>query len=454
MQSTRSDGLYIVNHKKEITFANDIAKRLLELDNTTTFPVKIQCLPTNVFNFEDSEGNCLKKDELLLNESFVSKLPESKIIRWKTKKNNIDTYFQITSTPILSEKGNIVNIVCVTHNITEQINNERYLRENEETFRKLAEKSYDLISITNLNGLPLWTNAAWRHICGESDYNEDPFKNIHPEDKTDVLKAWEQMISKKKDIKHLEYRYFQKNKYLTLESSATLISMQGKQLVFVTAHNITKQKNYQLNLQNSEQLYRTLIEKIPQPLAVIQDNVIVFSNQAFIELSRAKNLSHILGQNIMELLIPEDREKATRRMSYIFKEKKALPPIEYRLKTLENNIKHVSIQLFPLSYLGRDALLILVQDKEVTDIKQLDYFKTAQKEKINPSHKEILNCIYMNNIKNIKPCYSEIGEYLKLSKPTVRLRIRQLKKKGLVKENKRGRQKEVFLTEKGMNISL
>ena len=50
-----------------------------------------------------------------------------------------------------------------------------------------------------------------------------------------------------------------------------------------------------------------------------------------------------------------------------------------------------------------------------------------------------------------KPSYSDIGQHFRLSKPTVRTRVKQLVDTGTVKEAVHGRSKVLELTEEGKN---
>ena len=64
----------------------------------------------------------------------------------------------------------------------------------------------------------------------------------------------------------------------------------------------------------------------------------------------------------------------------------------------------------------------------------------------------ILKFIYRQNTLGVKPSYSAVGKELAISKPTVRKRIGDLIATGYVREDIKGRNKAVELTERGRQL--
>jgi Mn-dependent DtxR family transcriptional regulator len=60
--------------------------------------------------------------------------------------------------------------------------------------------------------------------------------------------------------------------------------------------------------------------------------------------------------------------------------------------------------------------------------------------------------IYEKNSSGSKPSFSEIGDELKLSKPTFRKRVRRLINGGYVVEITKGNKKVLELTQKGRSL--
>jgi hypothetical protein len=69
--------------------------------------------------------------------------------------------------------------------------------------------------------------------------------------------------------------------------------------------------------------------------------------------------------------------------------------------------------------------------------------------KLSEKHTCMVEFVGKANAKNQYPTYSEVGETLGLSKPTVRTRVAELKEMALLDERPRGRTKQLELTQKG-----
>ena len=118
------------------------------------------------------------------------------------------------------------------------------LRESEEKLRVLFENSYDLISLIDANVKTLWANPAWRKVFGpETEYNDDVFTNIHPDDREKAAKSWQDLISDTATIKNIQYNYKMPNGvYSTFESSAFPVVIGKEKLYYVIARDITDRK--------------------------------------------------------------------------------------------------------------------------------------------------------------------------------------------------------------------
>lgn len=75
--------------------------------------------------------------------------------------------------------------------------------------------------------------------------------------------------------------------------------------------DITAQKRSELSLRESEQMYRTLVESAPDALTVSDpDGRIIHISQQAIDLHGFDEARQLIGMNLLELIAPEDRERA------------------------------------------------------------------------------------------------------------------------------------------------
>jgi Mn-dependent DtxR family transcriptional regulator len=110
------------------------------------------------------------------------------------------------------------------------------------------------------------------------------------------------------------------------------------------------------------------------------------------------------------------------------------------------------------AYLG-GLIVILSIDPSTLNKRELRLFEKETLE-IEPRSKarlpedlfEVLAFVYRQNTSGVKPSYSNLGKELRISKPTVRKRIKNLISSGYITESKKGMYKVIELTDKGRNL--
>ena len=157
---------------------------------------------------------------------------------------------------------------------------EEELQKREEQYRLLFETASELITISDINGKPIWVNSAWTKVFGSiSEYKANPFDMIHPDDKEKMVKAWKNLISNNKVIKKLEYRYqFQAGEYKTFETSVNKVELRGETYVYIFATDITERKL----AEEETQKFKTVFDRSNYGMAIVgfQGNIL-YINESF-----------------------------------------------------------------------------------------------------------------------------------------------------------------------------
>lgn len=115
-------------------------------------------------------------------------------------------------------------------------------------------------------------------------------------------------------------------------------------------------------------------------------------------------------------------------------------------------------KLRDLIYLREKVVIIsidpsTIKDDELNIIqKEMSEIEARQVPRPGEDVMEIAQLIYDRNSAGIKPSYSELGEELKMSKPTFRKRVRRLISAGYVAEVTKGNKKVLELTQKGRSL--
>lgn len=136
-----------------------------------------------------------------------------------------------------------------------------------EKIRLIGEKTTDFISIIGLDGKYTYASPSYKLLGYNPDelIGSDGIKQLHPDDRKRMLPMLKQVISglfKKGTTKRFEIRLRDKSgKYHDAESIATLIrDDSGNPRILSVVRDITKRKQAEEALQESEEKFRNFVE--------------------------------------------------------------------------------------------------------------------------------------------------------------------------------------------------
>jgi len=98
-----------------------------------------------------------------------------------------------------------------------------------------------------------------------------------------------------------------------VEASVALIDYQGKPASLAYVRDVTDQKRVVKELRESEERFRALSEASSEAIAIHDEDTILESNQAFVEMF-GYSLSEVIGMNVLDLAAPESRNLVERNI--------------------------------------------------------------------------------------------------------------------------------------------
>ncbi len=120
----------------------------------------------------------------------------------------------------------------------------------------------------------------------------------------------------------------------------------------------------------SEERYRTLVESSPDAIAVHCEGKIVFVNSACVKLIGAANADELIGKPAIEVVHPDDRELAFRRITEILETGKPTLTDEARFLRRDGSVIDVEVVTIPTVYKNKPAVQTVVRD--ITERKQVE----------------------------------------------------------------------------------
>lgn len=202
-------------------------------------------------------------------------------------------WWDVIVTPILDSKGNIVNVLATSRDVTDNKEAHEQIKENEIRFRTLADNMAQLAWMSTEKGERYWYNQRWCDYTGKSqeEMMEDGWRNIHHPDLVDEVfqrmekcwdsgEIWEDTVLLKS--KEGDFRWF-------LSRAVPIKDENGKTIRwFGTNTDITEQKELIEKLKISVdrlQLYEKIVENTHDAVLITeagngewQDSKILYGN--------------------------------------------------------------------------------------------------------------------------------------------------------------------------------
>lgn len=270
-------------------------------------------------------------------------------------------WLDASGNPLFNESGVLTGAVFSVRDITEWKHAEEVLKESEERYRALFDRSLDFIYIHDFEGNFLDANAAALNLLGY-ERAEIPSLNfssfIGPDQLPLAHKTLQELIETGTQKEITEFRLKRKNgKFLDVETTASVIFQNGQPYAIQgIARDITERKWVEQTLRESEEKYRQLFELGSDALFLIDNetgNIMDVNETASQLYGFARN--QLIMMNHKDLSAePEE----TRRVTL---EGKSFIPVRWHRKS-DGTVFPVEISARHLIWRGRPAHIAAIRD--------------------------------------------------------------------------------------------
>lgn len=104
---------------------------------------------------------------------------------------------------------------------------------------------------------------------------------------------------------------------MSLEVRMRAVSWDGRKAMLASVQDQTANKVARQALMDSEERYRSLIERLPDGILVVQNGVTVFANDAAAKILRAEAPDALVGLGLEDIVDPADLEASKRRLQSV-----------------------------------------------------------------------------------------------------------------------------------------
>lgn len=278
---------------------------------------------------------------------------------------------------IIRKHKRAVRLVGITIDITERKLIESALEESEKRFSATFYQSIVAMSLADSQGNWLAINSAYSNMFG---YTPEELKALHPKDLlfTDDFemsrKAFSQLIKGQIPSLRQERRYIHKNGSLIYGNvSATLVKDPSGKLRYVVTviEDITERKRAEIQLKESEERFRTLIEQSADVIQLISAEGKLLYTSNSITRVLGYTPEEVLGDNGKPYIHPDDFERYTKAFSFLLGHPENKISLEYRIR--HKNGKWLWVEATGANHLTNPAVKAIVGTfRDITERKQLE----------------------------------------------------------------------------------
>jgi PAS domain S-box-containing protein len=280
-----------------------------------------------------------------------------------------------TEASLLCQAGVPYGILEIARDITEQKRAGQALRESEKKYRTIFESLSDVYYRTDRQGRVTEISPSVRRQAGydPEDVIGHPVTDFYQD--PSAWKEFDRRLRKSGSVNDYELRLKGKDgrvfdvsvsSQIVLDERGNAIGVEG------VLRDITARKRAEDALRESEEKFRTMVENSLQGLIILQDDRIVYANEALARIL-GFDLEELLAlppEKIYELVHPAEREMIWSRMADRLEGKEVPSRYEFRVFGKEGSTIWLELVSNRIEYQGEPALLGAVID--VTEHKQAE----------------------------------------------------------------------------------
>jgi PAS domain S-box-containing protein len=238
------------------------------------------------------------------------------------------TWQDTTLIPLRNPEGTVTAIMGISRDITERKRIEEALRESEERWKTLFERSAvpqllmdgEVVIDCNAAFLDLFALQDRETVLGHKPGEFAP--PVQPDGTPSLVKGEEiQRAFREKGSARYEWAHLKHDAARTpmlTEVIGTIVPIRGRSLVHVIVLDITERRRIEDALRESEEKYRTVVERAHEGIIVVQDNIVKLCNRRTAGMWGGE-CREILGRPYLDFIDPTElprlRENYERRMA-------------------------------------------------------------------------------------------------------------------------------------------
>jgi PAS domain S-box-containing protein len=267
--------------------------------------------------------------------------------------------------------------------VTDRRRAETALRESEERFKGLFENVLIGLYRTSPDGGVLMANQALVKLLGYASFEELAGRNLEQNgfEPGYPRSQFRELIERQGTVVGLESAWTRTDgsAIFVRESARAVRDEQGRVLYYEgTVEDITERKRAEEALRESEEKYRSVVERANDGITIIQDGIAQYANSRLAEMWGG-SIEEIIGTPLINYVHPNELPRVVERYERRMAGEDISPIYETVLRHKDGSKVYAELNAGIITYQGKSADLVIVRDiterkRAEGEIRQLSQF--------------------------------------------------------------------------------
>ncbi|MGH7507317.1 MAG: PAS domain S-box protein, partial [Longimicrobiales bacterium] len=220
--------------------------------------------------------------------------------------------------------------------IAERLRTEEALARSEEHFRLLIEKSSDIATILDADGITRYQSGSIERVLGytaDELVGHDAFEYVHEDDRAEAAASFARLFVEPGATNKVELRFRHRDgSWRWLEGVGRALRYDDPGAgVIVNSRDVTERKEVESALRRSEEQFRSLIENGSDVIGVVDPSGQVLYTSPSTERVLGRQPDEIIGRSAFEFIHPDDVEPTKAVFARVIESPGGAMPAEFRM---------------------------------------------------------------------------------------------------------------------------
>ena len=240
----------------------------------------------------------------------------------------------------------------------------RTLLESEKTYRLVFSRELEPMALFEpATGRFVEVNESWVKLYG---YTRDEMlgMTVHDVSAAPELteKALREVSSGKVPGLDVRWHRAKDGTVFPVESTTGRIVLEGREVIYAVIRDITQRQDHERALARAQESYRALIDGMPDGVIVGRKGAVVYFSPAMRRMLGYSAGDEVTGMPVLDLVHPDDRERASERIRSIVSCGVTVPPVEERLRRRDGTYVITELMAMRALFEGEPSVLAIVRD--------------------------------------------------------------------------------------------